>query len=498
MIKNVRIILLLIILIAIFFRLINLGQWPNLNHDEAIEAYDAYSILQISRDHRGNFLPFCFPAYSDKIDNRPPLNIYLLVPFIKIFGLNEFSIRLLSVIIGIFTIIVSYFLTQELFENKKIALLASFFLAISPGHIILSRLAHETILVPLFFSLGFLFLLKGLKDDKYYILSSISFGLLTYTHQSAKILLSIFLIGALLIILINKKINFKKNFWISLLIFLILIIPYFVNFRQLPIGRALESGFIFLLPLKLAALFLIYNLYNYLTIPNFYEYFSIFLLTIIGLGLLCSNIKNLKNQLLLLTFFSSLAPGILFLSNPHIFRTSNLILTCAIISSFSFHWLLKKIKKSFSFFIIIILIITNFLNILIFFSHTSPPFFNPLLPAVPFPPINFRQLINYLNITQNQFRHIVFILPSQPLKKIGTNQIYAYILFYSKYPPSKLQAQNVKRIYWSSNWQLVTEFDKYRFCYEPVSCDFNENDLLVVTRSESLKFDGKKIYYEDF
>ncbi|MDJ0745182.1 MAG: glycosyltransferase family 39 protein [Xenococcaceae cyanobacterium MO_167.B27] len=121
--KYTVIYLLIILVIATLLRVLFLGTIPNgFFCDEASNAYDSYSILNTLKDQHGAFLPF----FTRSIDDyREALFIYLGIPFIKLFGLNEFAARLPAAFTGILTVLVIYYLVKELFDNKT-ALIASF------------------------------------------------------------------------------------------------------------------------------------------------------------------------------------------------------------------------------------------------------------------------------------------------------------------------------------------------------------------------------------
>ena len=52
-------------------------------------------------------------------DYKPPGYIYAAAPLVKILGLNEFSVRVPSMIAGILMVLVTYLLVQELFRKKR-------------------------------------------------------------------------------------------------------------------------------------------------------------------------------------------------------------------------------------------------------------------------------------------------------------------------------------------------------------------------------------------
>src|SRR3989344_1420207 len=141
--KKIKLILLIVILvIGAVLRLWQLGAVPSsIDWDEASLGYNAYSIFETGKDEFGKTLPVVLRSFNDY---KPALYTYLIIPSYKIFGLNEFSIRFPSAIMGILTLISVYFLVKKLFQKENIALLTTFLLAISPWHIQFSRIAFES------------------------------------------------------------------------------------------------------------------------------------------------------------------------------------------------------------------------------------------------------------------------------------------------------------------------------------------------------------------
>ncbi|HLO50567.1 MAG TPA: glycosyltransferase family 39 protein [Kamptonema sp.] len=226
--------LLLIILLAALLRIPFLGTAPiSFSVDEASNGYDIYSIIETMRDRYGVFLPFFTKALSDY---RETLYIFLSVPVVKLLGLNEFSVRLTSAIIGTLTVPVVYYLTKECFNNKKVALLSALLFAISPWHIFFSRLSFRAILVPFLFSLAVLLFIKSFKKPNYLPVSALTFGLSLYTYSSARGFVPPFM----LILTIIFWRHFWNNKWqtaIATSIFMMIFIPMFM-FWITPQGMA--------------------------------------------------------------------------------------------------------------------------------------------------------------------------------------------------------------------------------------------------------------------
>ena len=97
-----------IIVLAIVLRLFLLTSVPpSLNWDEVSQGYTAYSILQTGKDEWGEKLPLFFRSYGEW---KSAVYIYLLLPFIKVLGLNAFAVRLPSVLAGIISVYLMYLL----------------------------------------------------------------------------------------------------------------------------------------------------------------------------------------------------------------------------------------------------------------------------------------------------------------------------------------------------------------------------------------------------
>src|SRR3989304_8512132 len=79
-----------VFLLACFLRFYHLGSYPALNADEAAIGYNAYSLIQTGRDEHGNFWPIHFQSFNDY---KPGFYFYLVVPFVKMLGLNEWAVR---------------------------------------------------------------------------------------------------------------------------------------------------------------------------------------------------------------------------------------------------------------------------------------------------------------------------------------------------------------------------------------------------------------------
>ena len=200
--RTLIILLALFLLISLVFHLYKINQVPPcLNADEAAHGYNAYSILKTGRDEYGNFLPLRFRSFEDY---KLPLYVYLSVPFIKIFGLNDFSIRFLNLIIGILLVPLMYLVVKEIFNDQKIALIASFLTSVSPWIYILSRHAHEGALCAFFTLLSIYFLIKFNKKLRFFdfLLTNASLLLAIFSYHTGRIFLIFIILYQIIIILL--------------------------------------------------------------------------------------------------------------------------------------------------------------------------------------------------------------------------------------------------------------------------------------------------------
>jgi 4-amino-4-deoxy-L-arabinose transferase-like glycosyltransferase len=197
-----HLVLFLVLLLALVVRCWNLSNNPpGLTWDEAALGYNAYSLLQTGKDEYGTFLPLNLKSFGDY---KPALYAYLDIPFVAIFGLNEFAVRIPSALLGVLGVWGISLLVLELFKKKQAALLAGFLLAISPWHIQFSRPAYEANLaLTLIIFATFLFVKQKL------ILSSILFGLSVFAYQGARIFVPLILLSLILVYRKDLKVNFQ-------------------------------------------------------------------------------------------------------------------------------------------------------------------------------------------------------------------------------------------------------------------------------------------------
>jgi len=219
---------------------------PALNADEAAIGYNAYSLIQTGADEHGNPWPVHFQSFNDY---KPGLYFYLVLPFVKILGLNELAVRIPGAIVGVLTVLVVYLLVSELkikgplWREKKVLPLifpymSALFLAISPWHIHFSRGGWEVNAATFLITTGVWLFIKAFGKNhstKYLVLSILFFSASLYTYHAARIVVPLLILGLSIIYGSDFKKNLRKVAVAAIVGVLILI----------PLGLDLTKGAIF-------------------------------------------------------------------------------------------------------------------------------------------------------------------------------------------------------------------------------------------------------------
>jgi len=181
----------LIVVIAFFTRFYKLDLYPpSLSIDEVSIGYNAFSILKTGKDEWGNFLPVSFRSVGDY---KPPILIYLTVPFIKLLGVNETSTRLPIAIFSVINIYLFWILVKRHIFNKKysyLSYLSTLIFLLSPWLIIFSRSSFEAVIALTFMLANILFIFEFRKSGRLinFILVFFFAFLSAITYHSTKLI----------------------------------------------------------------------------------------------------------------------------------------------------------------------------------------------------------------------------------------------------------------------------------------------------------------------
>lgn len=218
--------LILFFLLGFFLRIYKVGEIPgSLSPDEAALGYNAYSLLKTGADEHGVFAPLALQSFGDwKLSGY---SFFAMLP-IALFGLNEFSVRLPSVIVGSLGIIAIYFIAMDLFRKQIIALFSSFLFTISLWSIYFSRAAYEVNIATTVFLFGLLLFLRFIyakeKKSILFLFSALLFGVTFFVYHSYAIFMPIFFTSLLLFF--RKQIQWDKKILGICFIFVILFFSF--------------------------------------------------------------------------------------------------------------------------------------------------------------------------------------------------------------------------------------------------------------------------------
>jgi len=511
-----KIILILILLLSIFLRFWHLGSYPTLNADEAAIGYNTYSLIKTGMDEHGNKWPLQFQSFNDY---KPGFYFYLVLPFVKVFGLNEWSVRVPSAALGVLSVLVIYLFVKELFGDERLALISAFFLAISPWHIHFSRGGWEVNVATFFILLGMWFLMKARKSAKYYSFGLISLALSLYVYHAARIIVPLLGFGYLIFYWKEIKVNLKK-FLVALGIAFIVLLPLAVDMTKPDaISRAAGVGlFADIGPINrineqrgqhdnmqgISSKLLHNKFVNYglAFLENWSEhYHGLFLfvsgddiqrnkvpetgqmylysalLLAIGLWIILKDSKKWG----IILWWLAVAPiaAALTFQSPHALRAQNMVIPLVIISSFGLlqilNWLGKKKNKVFVGFCKILIIIIIGLG----FTRYQHMYWIHMAKEYPYSSqYGVKELVNFVLENQDKYDK-VFITER-------FDQPYILFLFYMKYPPEEFQKNHLltpRDIY---GFSTVRNFGKYIFGtinFEETKSE-NPNSLIIGAEEE--------------
>ncbi len=313
--------LLVVLLFGVFILFYKLGSVPSGFYiDEALPAYNAYSILLTGKDEYGKLLPFLLRFYGSY---NPPLYTYLSIAPIYLFGLNMFSARFVSALFGLFTSIFVFGLlysSGNFLKGKFTAIIGTLLFLLSPWLILHSRVGYEISLGLFLFTGGVFFAWLSLRNKIFLVFSAVLLSLSTYAAYSQLILAPIFILVFVLV--------FRKEIFIK---------P----------SRSIKIAFILLILTQLPHLFL-------LTTPAFFPKSD--------LTYQSGNVFNLVREILS-HYFTYFSPRSLFaIGDPDLQRSIPLLATFypwMVVPYFAgFYFIYKERKNQFVKFLIIFLLIT--------------------------------------------------------------------------------------------------------------------------------------------
>lgn len=448
----------LLALICIFFlitRLYKITEIPaSVYWDEASIGINGYSIAQTGRDEWGEIFPLHFRAFGEF---KLPVYVYTVAVFVKIFGLNEFSVRFPAVLFSLGVVIITYLLSRKISGSIWVGLFSSFFISISPWFFIFSRTGFEVTAGLMFYLLGIYLFLNRTKN--YFIfLSVLSFILSAYSYNSFRILIPL----TILLLMLLEWRSFKRVMvrWIvlSIVLTLLCIIPiYRLYVYDAGISRLQNVG-------GVAGLTVIKNYFSHFN-PYFLFiqgdnnlrhqqkgfgqlYFPELILLILGILYLTRKSKLVSLPLVLLLLGP--IPASLTKESPHALRAISMVPFIAILSAMGIANIKKYLPQKY---------FVELVTLVIFLSF----FFN-----------YFKSFITvYPNESSDAWQYGYKKIFTDPKLQSGTinrisisdrdGQPYIFALFYLKYDPEKFRNEVVRNPVDKWGFSTVKKFGKFEF-----------------------------------
>lgn len=214
---------------------------PGLNSDELLMAYDGACVLQTGKDHHGDWFPVFFQQSGEY---RQPIYVYLAGLFSSTFGINAVTVRIVSVLCGTISILMTYLLVRTI-RNNHTALIAAALVTLSPWNIFFSRLGWEPILQTPLQLMGFwmFFRWTTTRSMRDILISTVSFALTFYTYPVERLFIPLMLLS-LVVLYYKPLIESWKQSLTCFFVFIILLIPSIWSYFQF--YEAMQARWMFL------------------------------------------------------------------------------------------------------------------------------------------------------------------------------------------------------------------------------------------------------------
>jgi 4-amino-4-deoxy-L-arabinose transferase-like glycosyltransferase len=172
---------------------------------------------------------------------KPPLSIWLIAAAYKLFGVNEFSVRIWSAFFGFGCVILVYFFAKQLFLSRRIAFFSSLTLIGFTQFVKQSKMGMMDGPLTFFILLGLFLFWIGRKKDSYLLYVGITTGAAFMIKSFAAFLLPIILIVFAFAIgerqqLVNRKLL------LGFLIGFLICLPWHL-FEYMKWGRAFVTDY---------------------------------------------------------------------------------------------------------------------------------------------------------------------------------------------------------------------------------------------------------------
>ncbi len=219
-------VLLLIVVLGFCVRIWQIDRAPKgALIDELHFGYIAQSLLQTGADEHNQKWPLIFKGFGDQ---KLPAMAYLDILPVALWGLSIFAIRVPSLLIGVASILASYWLLREFSFGKKLSTLGALITALSPWPFFLSRFGFESNIALFCLLVGLASYFRAVRQRNWYwfLLSGVALSLTWYSYIAYRPITALLWIFGLLWLFFIEKIK-REHLAVFLFSFLSLIVPFF-------------------------------------------------------------------------------------------------------------------------------------------------------------------------------------------------------------------------------------------------------------------------------
>jgi 4-amino-4-deoxy-L-arabinose transferase-like glycosyltransferase len=165
-----------------------------LYHDEVFFAVQAHSVSTTFRDLNGSFLPLYFNMGG--IYWCSPEHIYLTALLLRVLPISDGVIRIPSVMMGLVSAFLMYFLGRRVFRSAWFGMLAAVVVALTPALFVTSRFKVESH-YPLPFLIGWLlcvFRFEDTRHTRWLFAAGAVLGLGIYSYHASPVMMGLYVV----------------------------------------------------------------------------------------------------------------------------------------------------------------------------------------------------------------------------------------------------------------------------------------------------------------
>ena len=213
-----------------------LGQAALVDNDEATYAQVVKDMLS-----SGHLLSLTY--FGGSWFDKPPLYFWIAALCVKIFGLNEFALRLPSALTGIGTVLLVWAISLRLTKNDWIAFGSGLVLLTTSLFVYAGREVRLDIPVTFFIMLGFYCFIRGIENSKWNIGMGVSAALGVLTKSAIGLLMVPIV---LLFSIFNRSWGWltDKFFWIGACCSLLIALPWHL-YESMMFGSTFWNSYFF-------------------------------------------------------------------------------------------------------------------------------------------------------------------------------------------------------------------------------------------------------------